>query len=184
MKRTITHLFPLLLTLLCTIFALFLLLGQSSDSTMGIFTKIGSHFGNISQKDNVSSVAEKAEALEKVPLPTPNYVGESLLVGDVHSFADLFTLKFADGTTSTLRETPNTALYLMDVKMDNGTSVLTKLSSFDQENSEEIPSAAVYDTQNHLLSFHQSGIYTLSLQLYYDHRPGVFFVCRIPVEVR
>lgn len=184
MKRTITYLFPLLLTLLCTIFAVFLLFEQTSDSANGIFTKIGSHFGNLSQKDNISSVAEKTEALEKVPLPTPSYVGESLLIGDVHSFADLFTLKFSDGTTSTLSETPNTALYLMDVKMDNGTSVLTKLSGFNPENLEEIPSAAIYDTKNHLLSFHQSGIYTLSLQLYFDHRPGVFFKCRIPVETR
>lgn len=184
MKRTITHLFPLLLTLLCTIFAVFLLLGQTSDSANGLFDKIGTHFENLSQKDNVSSVAENVEALEKVPLPTPAYTGGSLLVGDIHAFTDLFTLKFSDGTTSTLQETPNTALYLMDVTTDTGTPVLTKLSDFEQENSEEIPSAAVYDTRNHLLSFHQSGTYTLTMQLYFDHRPGVFFTCRIPVETR
>ena len=77
-----------------------------------------------------------------------------------------------------------TALYLVDVKASNNSSVLTRLSTESIKSLDQLPSAAIYDSEQHRLYFHNSGIYTLLIRLYYDHRPGILFECQIPVEAR
>lgn len=184
MKETIKHYFPLILTMLCAVFAIHILFRGFTNSSHGIFTDIGGYFSNYVQKDNLISIAEQIEAQAKTPLPTPKYIGKTLTVGEANSFDDLFALEQSDGSLVSISDLPTAALYLVDVKYSTGTSALTKFSSTDVENLEEIPSAAVYDTEKHLLYFHSSGIYTLYIRLYYDYRPGILFQCQVPVEVR
>lgn len=176
MKETIKHYFPLLLTALCAVFSISFLFSSFSD--------VGYSFSNITQKDYVTSVAKQAEAQLNAPFPTPKYIGNTLNVGDAYSFENLFLLEFSDGTTTKIKEQSGTSLYLVDIKLHNDDSVLTELSSADIDHLEMIPSAVIYDTENHLLYFHNHGIYKFYIRLYYNHRPGVLFECLVPVETR
>lgn len=183
MKEVIKHYFPLILTVLCAMYGLLIFFHGFTNSQNGIFSDIGTYFSDGTQKDNLTYVANQMGAQEKAPLPTPKYIGNTITVGEAVSFDKLFTLEFTDGTLSTVEETPTAALYLVDVTHSNGTSVLMKLSSADVENLEELSTAAVYDTDNRLLYFHSSGIYTLYIRLYFNYQSGVLFQCQIPVEV-
>lgn len=182
MKKAIKHYFPLILTVLCVVFAISILF-YGFTSQNGIFTEIGSHYLSNTQKNNSSSVAEEVEALEKAPLPTPKYIGNALITGETYSFDELFSLELSDGSQILVDEVDTAGLYLIDIKYPGGSSVLTELSTEAIASLEEIPSAAIYDTENHLLSFHKSGIYTMYVRLYFDYRPGVLFECQVPVEV-
>ena len=164
MKEPIKHYFPLIMTALCLLYAISILF-QS-------ITEIGEIFENFSQKDNKSHVASTLATQLEAEFPTPLYVGNSLTVGKGYLFEALFELDFSNAT-----------LYLVDVKSANENSILTKLSPSDIESLEQLPSTAIYDTEQHLLYFHNSGIYTLFIRMYYNHRPGILFECQVPVEV-
>lgn len=183
MKETIKHYFPLILTVLSAICAIQIFFHGSGNSQNGIFTDIGTYFSNGMQKNNFTSVAGQVESQKQTPLPTPKYVGNTRIVGEANTFEELFVLQFSDGTLSTIDESATAALYLLDIKNSNDTSVLTKLRSADIDNLEEVPSSVIYDTEKQLLYFHQGGIYKLYIRLYFDHRPGVLYECQIPVEV-
>ena len=175
MKEPIKHFFPLVLAVLCTTCGITLLF-HTFD--------VGTAFSNLKQNTGTTSIAEHLNPLEKEPFPTLIYVGTNVTVGDANRLSDLFQLKTATGTLSALDAVDDTALYLIDVKSETGTSLLTTMSTTDIQNLEELPSRAIYDSDKQLLYFHQSGIYTLCVRFYYNHRPGVLFECRIPVETR
>lgn len=183
MKKTIKHFFPLILTALCALFGLSILFHGFSNSPNGIFTEIGGYFLNHTQTDNLTLVAKQVETEEKRPLPIPQYIGGTLTVGEANAFDSLFTLKFPNGTITSIDAESTTALYLLDVTYSNASSALMKLSEEDINALDELPSAAIYDTDNRLLYFNKGGIYTLYMRLYFDYRPGVLFECQVPVEV-
>lgn len=176
MKDVIKHYFPLLLTVLCSTFAISLLF-QS-------ITQFSSAFSNVTETDNLTFVAKEIESKPKVPLPSLHYIGNSLTVGDSIALEDLFMMHFLDGTTAHLRNTKQAAVYLLDIKSQNGTSVLSRFSSDEIYNMDELPSMAVYDTQQHVLYFRNSGIYTFYIRFYYDSYAGILYECEVPVEVR
>ncbi|MBR2045127.1 MAG: hypothetical protein IJ958_03205 [Agathobacter sp.] len=166
MKETIKHYFPLVLTVLGAIYAIYIIFHSIAE--------IGLIFENASQKDNKTYIAQTLATQLEEDFPTPTYIGNSLIVGEGYVFETLFELD-TDSTT---------ALYLVDVKASNNSSVLTRLSTKSIKSLDQLPSAAIYDSEQHRLYFHNSGIYTLLIRLYYDHRPGILFECQIPVEAR
>lgn len=176
MKETIKHYLPFALTALCAVFAIPIL--------FSIFPLIGESFTGITQKDYTTTVAQNMKAQLAEPLPTLKYAGATLTVGDANAFEDLFLIQFSDGTTAPLEELSDTSLYLVDIKLPNDTSVLSRLSSTDIDTLEAVPSAAIYDTEQQLLYFHKHGIYTFYIRLYYKHRPGILYECQVPVETR
>lgn len=176
MKNIIKLYFPLALTILCTVFAIYFLFHSVGN--------LSSVFSEHKQTTPSTSIAKEIESLPKEPLPTLKYNGNSLTAGDTTAFDQLFLLQFSDGTTSALKNIEHAAIYLVDVKSQNGTSILTRFSSDTIAAFEEFPSTAVYDTQKHLLYFKNSGIYTFLIRFYYDYRPGILYECQVPVEVR
>ena len=177
MKESIKQFFPLILTALCA-------LSGISFLFQGFFFDMGTAFSDMKQKNTTSMVAEELEAQTEEPFPALTYVGNTRTVGETNSLEDLFLLQTSTGETLALSNTANTALYLVDVKSPQGTSLLTTLSTSEIENLEEISSRVIYDADKKQLYFYQSGIYTLCIRLYYNHRPGVLFECQIPVEMR
>ena len=176
MKETIKHYFPLVLTILCALYALYIIF-----HSIGI---IGDILKEAPQKNNKTLVAQVLAAELDSPIPTPVYVGNSLSTEDSYDFHKLFKLKLADGTILSLDSDSDIALYLIDVKSKNNISVLTKLSTEEIESLYQLPSSVVYDKEQHLLYFHNNGTYTLLIRLYYNHRPGILFECQVPVETR
>ena len=176
MKESIKHFFPLILTILCTLSGIYLLLYS--------FSNIGNAFSNLSQKHPSTSIAEKLASQQNTSFPNLIYVGKTLTVGKPNLLSDLFSIKTSADTSSARSTHTDTKLYLVDAKSAKGTSLLTTLSSSEIENMEEIPSAVIYDPNEQLVYFYKSGIYTLSLRLYYGPHAGVLFECQIPVEVR
>ena len=166
MKEVIKHYFPLVLTALCAIFAVYTLL-HSLDELNKIFAQT-------TQQNNKTLVAESLASRIVDTLPTPAYIGGSLSVGEGYDFDSLFLIDSKS----------DTALYLIDVKSSNKESVLTKLTSTNINALSQVPSAALYDTEKHRLYFYNSGIYTLLIRFYYNHQPGVLYECEIPVEAR
>lgn len=176
MKNILKLYFPLILTVLCTTFAIGFLF-----RAIPLFS---SAFSDMTQTDTFTSVAEELETLPKSPLPTLKYVGNSLTVGDAIAFEPLFLLQFADGTTAYMQNNKQTAIYLFDVTSQNGSSVLSRFSADETLSLEELPSEAVYDNENHILYFRNSGIYTFYIHFYYDYHAGILYECQVPVEVR
>lgn len=183
MKTVIKQYFPWILTVLCAVFAIHIFFHGFANENHTIFDEIGKLFSNTNQKDNQSNIAQQIEAQPQAPLPSIKYDGNTLTVGELYEFESLFTLSFPDGTMESAALS-NTALYLVEVKNSAGNSVLTKLSASAIENLEELPSAAIYNEEEQLLSFHTSGIYTLYLRMFYQYEDGVLYQCNIPVEVR
>lgn len=183
MKEIIKHYFPLTLTALSVIFASLLFFHGFDNSSQGFFSYIGSSFQTIEQNEIYSTVAQENLGHALTPMPLPIYEGNALVVGNTYDFDSFFKLKFSNGELLSTTELPHTALYLVDIIHTNGSSVLSLLSSDEIASLEEIPSPAIYDKENHQLSFHRSGVYTLITRLYYNQRPGVLFECTIPVEV-
>ena len=184
MKESIKHFFPLILTVLCALSGISFLFHGFSNPSHGLFLDIGTAFSDITQKTSTTNIPEKLGTQEKEPFPTLVYVGNTLIVGNTNSLLDLFLLQTSTGNASALGTFPDTTLYLVDVKSEKGTSLLTTLSTSEIENLEEIPSNVIYDPIKKHIYFYQSGIYTLCIRLYYNHHPGVLFECQIPVEAR
>lgn len=184
MKTSIKQFFPLALTVLCMVTGIMILFHGFQTHAHGIYFDIGTTFSEITQNTHTSLIAEELIQSEKEDLPTLIYVGGSLSIGEAYALPNLFLLQNAAGTISTLDTLNNTALYLIDIKGETQNSVLTILSTFDLEQLEELPSKAIYDPETQFLYFHQSGIYTLYVRLYFDSRPGVLYQCKIPVETR
>lgn len=176
MKQTIKPFFPLILTVLCALFGIYTLF-----QSIGF---IGRELTIFSQKNLQTSVAKQLAAQDSLPVPQLQYVGGTLLVGDASPLLSLFSLEFSDGSRKNISEIPSAALYLIDVRSPRDSSILTCLTTDEVDSLEEIPSIAVYDTENQLLYFHQSGVYTLTIRFYFDSRPGILYECQVPVEVR
>lgn len=182
MNESLKHFFPLILTILCTLFGITILF--KGFHTYGLFYDIGSSFSSMEQNSSSTTIADQLDSLENNAIPSLVYIGNTLTIGDANSLSDLFVLKTVTEELSSFQNLSNAALYLVDIKSPRGFSILTKLSSTEINELEELPSAAIYDRDNSLLYFHQSGIYTLYLRLYYNHQPGILYECRIPVETR
>ena len=176
MKETIKLYFPLALTALCAVFAISLLFSRISS--------INETFSQLSLSEYSTTITNQLHELNSRPLPKLNYEMTSLTVGDTTSFKELFSLEFPDGNTVKLNDYSNAALYLVDIKNLNGNSVLTKLSSSEIDALESLPSAAIYDTEQQILYFHKSGIYTLYIRFYFENHSGILYECQIPVETR
>ena len=176
MTETIKHYFPLVLTILCALYAVYIIF-----HSIGI---LGDILKEVTQKNNKTLVAQALATELDLPIPTPVYVGNSLSTEEGYNFHNLFKLKLANGTIISLDSDSDIALYLIDVKSRNNTSVLTKLSTEEIESLYQLPSSVVYDKEQHLLYFHNNGTYTLFIRLYYNHRPGILFECQVPVETR
>lgn len=172
MKPFIKQYFPLILTVLGACFAIQIFFHGLGRLPSNIFTYMGASFSDFNQKDNLSTVAQKMEARPNVPLPSIIYSGKTLTIGKAIYFPDLFPLS----------ET-NAALYLDDIRNQNGISVLTSLSSSEIETLEELPSGVIYDKEQQLLYFYDSGIYQVSLRLFLEGNDGILLECNIPVEV-
>ena len=172
MKQFIKQYFPLILTVLGACFAIQIFFHGFGTLPSNIFTHMGSSFSTLNQKDNLSTVAQKMEAQPDVPLPSLLYTGKTLILGEAVCFPDLFPLS-----------DPSAAVYLNDIKNQNGISVLTILTSDEIDNLEELPSEVIYDKEQQLLYFHNSGIYQISLRLFLEGKDGILFECSIPVEV-
>jgi len=166
MKETIKHYFPLVLTVLCTIFATYILFHS--------FSAIGKIFSNITLKNNQTLVSQQLEESSGISLPAPKYIGGTLTTEEPIVFHDLFSIGASE----------ESAIYLVDIKKNGNTSVLTSLSTSNIDKLEDIPSAAIYDKEKQLLYFYSSGIYTFYIRLYYKHYPGILFECQVPVEMR
>ena len=184
MKTSIKHFFPLVLTVLCSFIGIMILFHGFQNHAHGIYFDIGTAFSDIKQNNHSTLVTDEFIQSEKEDLPTLLYVGNSLTIGEEYALSNLFLLQNASGTISTLDKLNNTALYLIDIKGETQNSVLTILSTSDLEQLEELPSKAIYNPETQFLYFHQSGIYTLYVRLYFDSRPGVLYQCKIPVETR
>lgn len=182
MKESLKHFFPLILTILCTLFGITILF--KGFHTYGVFFDIGSPFSRLEQNHPSTTIANQLDSLENDAIPSLVYIGNALTIGNANSLSDLFVLKTVTGELSSFQNLSNAALYLVDIKSAKGFSILTRLSSAEINELEELPSVAIYDRDKSLLYFHQSGIYTLYLRLYYNQQPGVLFECRIPVETR
>ena len=181
MQELIKHYFPLILTASSAICAIFLFFHGFGNSSQGIFSYIGHSVQIPEQKAIYSTVAQQTST--QSPAPIPIYEAGTLTVGNIYNFDCFFKIKLSNGDLLPITEAPHTALYLIDVIYPNGSSALSFLSSEDINSLEEIPSPAIYDKENHQLSFHKSGVYTLITRLHYAHRPGILFECPIPVEV-
>lgn len=183
MVNMIKHYFPFILAVFCTIFAIQIFFHGFAASPYDLYTSLGTIFSDTKQADNSSSIAQKMEAHPKVPLPSIQYVGKTLMTGDPVHFQELFTLTFSDGMVVSPTSITHAALYLDDIKNSKGNSVLTQLTSLEIANLEEVPTAAIYDTEQDLLYFHNSGIYKIILRLFVEGEDGIVFECNIPVEV-
>lgn len=175
MKEIIKHYFPLALTALCAVMAISILFSNDNSIKELLSTRSLNNYSTTFRKQIDNLAAD---------LPVPNYTSSALTVGDANVFKDLFALKFADEKTVNLKDISNTSLYLVDIKNQNKHSVLTKLSPDDIAALETFPSEAVYDTEQDLLYFQNSGIYTVYIRLYFQHYSGILYECQIPVETR
>ncbi|MBQ6843420.1 MAG: hypothetical protein IJO60_02155 [Agathobacter sp.] len=176
MKEIIKQYFPLALTALCAVLAISILFSK--------ITTIGNLFSTLSPNDYSTQLGKQIDVLNNAPLPTLNYVSSPLTVGDANVFGELFSLSFSDGTKTSLTNSSNASLYLVDIKNQSNASVLTRLSSDDIEALDTFPTPAIYDTEHDLLYFQNSGIYTLCIRLYFEHYSGILYECQIPVETR
>lgn len=183
MKNILKLYFPLILTVLSVFFILQFLFHGLADTSSNLFVAIGNNYTDAKQKDNRSLVAQKEGAQPKAPLPSIAYTGGTLITGEDFSFPKLFTLTYFDGTVLSLDAATTAAIYLKDIRNKENDSVLTRLTSMEIKDLEELPSPSVYDTDKQLLYFYQNGIYHLTLQLFIDGEDGIYFTCNIPVEV-
>jgi hypothetical protein len=145
---------------------------------------IGEILSKQTQKNYSTSITEQIDALNNEPIPTLHYTSQVLTVGDANMLEQLFSLKYADGEIKNLADISEASLYLVDIKRDNNTSVLTKLSSAAIDALDTFPSMAIYDTEQNILYFQDSGIYTFYIRLYFRHHSGILYECQIPVETR
>ena len=157
MKEIIKHYFPLALTALCAVLAISILFSK--------ITTIGKLFSTLSPNDYSTQLGKQIDVLTNAPLPALNYVSSPL-------------------TKTSLTNSSNASLYLVDIKNQSNASVLTRLSSDDIEALDTFPTPAIYDTEHDLLYFQNSGIYTLCIRLYFEHYSGILYECQIPVETR
>lgn len=96
---------------------------------------------------------------------------------------DMFEVEYEDGTRIPLSEDDNTSIYLVDVRDSANNILVEKLTTEDIEVLEEIPAAFVYDKEQHILYFHQSGTFQVFIRVYTGSSQGVLYEFTIPVEV-
>lgn len=176
MKETIKHYFPFVMTVLSAVMAISILFANINS--------IGELFSTQKTNNYATTITEQINSLNNESLPLLTYNASALAVGDANILKELFSLKFADGNMTTIANSSDASLYLVDIKNQNNTSVLSKFSSDDIAAMETYPSKAIYDTEQDLLYFQDSGIYTFLIRLHFRHHKGILYECKIPVETR
>ena len=110
----------------------------------------------MSQKNHKSFVAQTIASQIEEEIPTPLYIEQSLIVGEEYFLEDLFELEFSNGSLIPFGADSDIALYLIDIKNANHTSILTTLSTENITSLNTIPSSAIYNTDKKLLYFYSS----------------------------
>ena len=104
--------------------------------------------------------------------PVPHYIAGAQKMGTSIHFKDMFSMNNAE----------NYAMYLMDIRGASGNSVLEKMTTDEMVNLQEIPAAFIYDTNEDILYFHGSGVYTVYVKVYDKNGIQTIFEFKLPVE--
>lgn len=182
-KNVIRDVFIIIIVVIGVIFSITTIFGGLKGKDDSIFSAIGEKVGTIKQEPHISEIATELEEISEAEMPTIYYVGGSRTVGDAVSIEDMFEVQYENTSRMPLSEAENTFIFFVDVRDTSGNILVEKLTTEDIEKLEEIPSAFIYDKDQHILHFHQSGTFIVSIRVYSGTSSGMLYEFEIPVEV-
>ena len=139
--------------------------------------------GTVKSDMPVSEVHKKIEDVISVEIPQIHYIGDTRTVGDMVEITELFEIEYEDGTVVLAKEDEKGSITLSDIKDTSDNTALTKLATEDVDALEDIPTAFVYDKEQHILYCHRSGVYKVYVKYYSGSANGVLYEFMLPVEV-
>lgn len=182
MKVPIKELFPILLTASVCLFALAAFFYQTSDKS--IWNTIGTGLSALSTETAFQPVEIDIHTTLPEDAPSLKYIGGTKKAGTSFPIEELFQLVYPNGQTASLSSDSQVTLYFINAETSLGTGAVEQYTNNEFESLEEITSPLSYNTDNHLLYFHKSGIYKLYVRFYYQNLEGILMEFSLPVEMR
>lgn len=179
MNKPLKHIFSILVIVPLVLFSAYLLYGKNQNGDIQIFES----FGTVLE----ASGEEEAPAADVMPgnpeAPVIKYNQGTHTVGSSTRFKAMFTVVTQNGTKNGTVE-DDFSLYLSDVRNPADLSVVEFLTTGQIDALEEIPAAFLYDKEQDILHFHQSGIYTVMVNVYGADGSMAQYEFSIPVEAK
>lgn len=182
MKQTLKNGMILAFTALLVIFCIGYLIAGPIGEESGLLAGIGSMFENVQEKENISESYQMLDSVMDAEPPTVKYVGGVKNVGDAVPFKEMLQVCLSGDVFHSGTEETGFYIYFNDIKNEMGNSVVICLETEDVEALEEIPSPFIFDTEQEVLHFHKSGVFTMYVKIYIDNGNSTLYEFTIPVE--
>ena len=115
-------------------------------------------------------------------VPVVIYKAGAQMEGSCISWKTQFQVTKEDGSTVRGDAEDGFAIRLLDIKNQNGESVLMRMSADEIAGIEEIPAPFVYEENQDILYCFFSGVYTVSMKVYTENGGQETYEFQLPVE--
>ena len=172
----------LVIAVIGVVFAITVFFTGQNGAGGGMFSAIGDGVGQIQQLENIVEVSAETNSQVTNNLKL-HYTGGVKQVGDIVALDDMLLVENESGSKSKLSEA-NIIIDLINIKDASGNSQLGKYDTEYINSMEVISTAVVYDTEQHVLYFHESGVFNVLFKIYTGAGEGILYEFNIPVEMR
>jgi len=179
LKKPIKYVFAILIIVPFVLFAVHFLYGKNESGNYQVFDVIG----NILESADISDITDIEITIDHSRAPIIEYCEGAHQVNSMTEFKGMFTVTTENGTKNGKLE-DDFALYLSDIRSASNLSVMEVLTTEQIEALEEIPAAFIYDQEKDILYFHQSGVFTVLLNVYGADGNMAQYEFLLPVEVK
>lgn len=182
-KMVVKQFYPLMIMLSCVLFVVYIFFSANPNDGKDIFEGVGNVFAPMIGTDEVKNdgLSYKQSGVSGY-IPIIKYNVGPQKVGNCVSFRELFLVQKEDGSFVNGNTDDGFALYLEDIRNQNGNCVLEWLSSEEIAEMEEIPASFVYDKEQDLLYIYGSGTFVVYIKVYGSSGGSQIYEFNLPVE--
>lgn len=179
MKKPLKYIFVMLMIVPVVLFSVHLLFGKSQSGDRLVFDTIG----DVLESANVEDTPKADVTITRSDAPIIKYNQGTHEVDTSVNFKSMFTVVTSNGEKNGIAE-DDFSLYLSDIRSVADLSVVEFLTTEQIEALEEIPAAFLYDKEKDILYFHQSGVFTVMVNVYGTDGTMAQYEFTLPVEAK
>lgn len=172
-KDMIKQFYPLLMMFACVLFVVAVFFAMPMYGEKGLFRGVGKLFSGMELKDYQVVGFDHLINVSTPFCPTVKYRAGVQTVGSILLFKEQFETNLEE----------EYEIYLLDIKNEEGVSVLDIMTAEEIEMLQEIPMAFIYEKEQDVLYCLQSGVFTVQIKLCGAKGGQMLYEFRLPVEV-
>ena len=182
-KEIIRHFYPVLMMLNCVLFVLAILFAPQESEKRDAFERVAQLFVPILNTDEIKNDGlDYMERLISDYVPIVKYAAGAQSTGSNVCFKNLLEIRKEDGSVVSGSKEDTFAIYLMDIRNQEGNSVMVRMAETEMANGKEAPAAFVYVEEKDRLYCFERGIYVVQISVYSENGGLEKYEFQLPIE--